>query len=199
MSRRLSLEVFESDPAEQPTIVMEAAALEEVKLAAYETGYAAGWEDAARSRADDAEKLATELSRSLQAQSFSYNEARVAILRAVEPLLSDLAAKVLPMMARETLSAHVLETVLPLAREAADQPLHVLVHPDAEAAVAGLLNTDQGMAFAIETDTTLAPGQAVVRIGGAETRIDLDAVVAGIQAAIAAFFEGTKTEERHYG
>lgn len=80
----LRLEIFESDepggPAE--TVVLDTSALEEARLASYDSGYAAGWEDATAAQSGDQSRIRAELARNLQALSFTYQEARSHVLRA---------------------------------------------------------------------------------------------------------------------
>lgn len=74
--------------------------MEETRQHAYEAGYKAGWEDASSAHAAGQAELRAEVARNLQAMSFTYHEARGQILRAIEPLLTDIAASLLPEVAR---------------------------------------------------------------------------------------------------
>ncbi len=116
----LRLEVFDSGtPSETDgteTIVLDAEAFEEARLAAYESGYTAGWEDANAAQADDRTRMTAELARNLQSLSFTYHEGRAHVLKAIEPLLGELVGRVLPEIARELLAPLVLETLMPSPR-----------------------------------------------------------------------------------
>ena len=65
----LELEVFDTDAGGRTQTGMpsvQAAAVEEAKLAAYEQGYTAGWDDAAAAQSDDQTRIRADLARNLQ-------------------------------------------------------------------------------------------------------------------------------------
>ena len=86
----LRLEVFESEvpvgAGQAETLVLDTGALEDAKLASFESGYSAGWEDAAAAQADDQTRVSADLARSLQSLTFTYHEARNHVLKAIEQI-----------------------------------------------------------------------------------------------------------------
>ena len=56
----LKLEVFDTEekPAKTQTVILDRVALEDEKLASYDTGYRAGWEDANAAQSDDQSRAA---------------------------------------------------------------------------------------------------------------------------------------------
>ncbi len=185
------LEVFE--PAGQPkkpsTIVTtEISAIEEAKLAAYESGYKAGWDDAAAAQTEDQARIGADLARNLQQLSFTYQEARSHILKALEPLLTEIVGRLLPETARETLAPLVLEQVMPMAEELADQPVVLVLNPAVRTPVERLIEQATGLPLTIEEEPTLGEGQVYVRLGGAEAKVDLTRVTAEIATAVRSFF-----------
>ena len=67
---RLKLEVFE--PASPALVRAEAeAATEELRLAAFEKGYSAGWEDASAADAGDQHRLRNEIAHQQQELAFT--------------------------------------------------------------------------------------------------------------------------------
>ncbi|MGQ0564881.1 MAG: flagellar biosynthesis protein [Gemmobacter sp.] len=194
----LRLEVFESasEPA-RTTVVTDLSAMEEARLAAYEQGFTAGWDDATAAQASDQTRLGAEIARNLQDLSFTYHEARTHVLRGIEPLLTEMAARVLPDLARASLAPMIVETLRPLAEAVAETPVVLVVNPAARPAVAALIERNGGLPVSIETEPTLGEGQAFLRFGETETRIDLDRAAADIAAAVRAFFELNLTEGPH--
>ena len=83
----LKLEVFEIEtkPTRAQTVVLDRVALEDEKLAAYDTGYRAGWDDANAAQSDDQTRMKADLARNLQTLGFTYHEARTHILKALWP------------------------------------------------------------------------------------------------------------------
>jgi len=187
----LRLEIFESEDAGSPagTVVLDASALEEARLASYDTGYAAGWEDATAAQSGDQARIKAELARNLQALSFTYQEARSHVLRAVEPLLTETMAKLLPEIARASLGSVVLDALMPMAEALADTPVVMVLNPESRPAVEPLIAAATGLPIVIEEEATLGEGQVYLRLGGAETCVDLDRATAEIMTALRGFFD----------
>lgn len=194
------LEVFETDPPERRTpgvITTEVSAFEEAKLAAYEQGYKAGWDDAAAAQAGDQTRIGADLARSLQALAFTYQEARAHVLAGLEPLLTEMVDRLLPQTARETLAPLVLERLMPMAEEMTEQPVHLVLNPASRHAVETLVTQAAGLPLKIIEEITLAEGQAYLRLGTAEAKVDLTRVTAEIAAAVRAFFSLTQESRTH--
>lgn len=190
MAGRLKLEAFDApEPKQQlEQVELERNQFEDVKLAAFEQGYAAGWDDAVAAQDGEAARLRADLGRNLQDLAFTYHEARAHVLRALEPLLFDMTAKVLPAIARETLGQIVLEQLRPVAGSMASSPLGVVASPVALPQIQALLGDTSNLPFTFTEEPSLSEGQVYLRLGEAETRIDLDGVIAAIQKAVSAHF-----------
>ncbi|MCF8510070.1 MAG: flagellar biosynthesis protein [Rhodobacteraceae bacterium] len=185
------LEIFESEEgAVAPdTVILDTSLLEEAKLASYDSGYSAGWEDATSAQSGDQSRIRADLARNLQALSFTYQEARSHILRALEPLIEQMTGKVLPLIARESLGSMVLDTLMPMAENMADAPVTLVLNPVVRAAVEPLVTEATGLPVVIEEEPTLSEGQVYLRFGAAETVVDLDRVTAEIAATVRSFFD----------
>lgn len=187
----LRLEIFESEGSGAPseTVVLDVSALEEARLASYDSGYAAGWEDATAAQSGDQSRIGADLARNLQALSFTYQEARSHVLRALEPLLTETVGKLLPEIARATLGGIVLDTLMPMAETLGDAPVVLVLNPAAKPAVEVLIAKATGLPILIEEEASLGEGQVYLRLGGAETCVDLDRATAEIMAALHGFFD----------
>jgi flagellar assembly protein FliH len=187
----LKLEVFDAEakPQKTHTVVLDRVALEDEKLASYETGYKAGWDDASAAMTEDQTRIRAELARNLQTLSFTYHEARNHVLKAVEPLLLQIVGQLLPEIARETLAPFVLETLMPLAEGLGDAPVTLVINPAARASVEALLEQATGLPLTIEEEPTLGEGQVYIRLGTVETQVDLDKATAEIASAVRGFFD----------
>lgn len=192
----LRLEVFESEDsrATPDTVVLDTTLLEEAKLEAYDAGYSAGWEDAAAAQTSDQTRIRADLARNLQALSFTYQEARSHILRALQPLLDEMVGKLLPSLARETLGGIVLDTLMPMAEGLADAPVTLVMNPAARAAVEPLIADATGLPLVVEEEPSLGEGQVYLRFGTSETLVDVDRAVLEIAAAVRGFFDLTRKE-----
>ena len=187
----LKLEVFEIEtkPTRAQTVVLDRVALEDEKLAAYDTGYRAGWDDANAAQSDDQTRMKADLARNLQTLGFTYYEARTHILKAIEPLMLQVVGRLLPQIARETLAPFVLETLMPLAEALGDAPVKLVLNPASRAPVEALLEQATGLPVVIEEEPSLAEGQVYIKLGSAEAEVDLDQATADIAAAVRGFFE----------
>ncbi len=192
---RFRLEVFELPEVTGDQVHLSASDLEETRLAAFEKGYTAGWDDAAASQENEAARQRAELARNLQDLSFTYHEARTHILRAMEPLLRDMVTKVLPVIARQTIGEVALEALRPLAEEISASEVTVVVNAETRPTVESLLRATDTIPIRFEEEPSLGPGQVYLRMGDTESRVDLDGVIAAIGAAITAFFDSQKEEK----
>lgn len=187
----LKLEVFEvAHPLlSGQTVVLDAAAIEDVRLQAYESGYSAGWEDAISAGRDDQNRIGTELANNLQKLAFTFHEARNHILQSVKPLVVQLSTRLLPEVAHKVLAPVLHDTLMPLIDSLANEPIHIVLNPISRPAVEHLLEKVAGVPLTIEEEPTLGEGQAYLRFGEVEHHIDLDQAVADIIRATQDFFE----------
>lgn len=194
----LKLEVFETDrKTAGTTIVLEGDSLEEERLAAFDKGYAAGWDDAAAAQSDDQARIRSDLARHLQSLGFTFQEARAHVLSALRPLLTEVTTRLLPQVAREALAPVVLETLMPLAEDLADQPVSLVVNPQSRPAVESLIAQATGLPVDLRDEPSLGEGQAYLRLGSEEVHVDLDRAVAEIAGAVHDFFDLAERERSH--
>lgn len=194
----LRLEVFdERVTLNGEMLAADLSALEEARLTSYEQGYSAGWEDAVAALNDEKAQMAVELSRNLQALAFTYHEARVHVLRALEPLLIGVVDHLLPDLASKTLGPTVLKALTPLAEELGDTPIKLLFNPAARTAIEPILGNFKGPPLELVEEPTLGEGQVYLRLGDSETRVDLDGAISEISQALADFLSLSRKEVTH--
>ncbi len=196
----LKLEVFQTEKKTPSgaTVVMEIGVFEDTRLESYDSGYSAGWDDAMGVQSDEQSRMGADLARNIQTLGFTYQEARLHVLRAVEPLLLGMIDQLLPDVAREALGPRVLDLLMPIAAQAADEPVTLVINPAARSAVEALLDRSKGLPITILDEPTLGEGQVYLRSGNTETRVDLDRVTADIATAVRDFFELSR-KDRKYG
>ena len=195
----LRFEIFDTATAADgtPQPLVEASALEEAKVAAFEQGYSAGWEDAAAAQQGDQIRIRADLARNLQSLAFTFQDARSHVLQAIRPLILEMTNRLLPEVAREALAPTVLDALMPLADDLAEAPLTLVLNPAVRDRVEGLLAQATGLPMQIEEESSLGEGQVYIRFGTAETKVDLTQVTADITAAVRAFFSLTTEETPH--
>lgn len=186
----LRLEVFDTAPAPDGSMqpLVEAMAVEEAKVASFEQGYSAGWDDAVAAQQGDQTRIRADLARNLQSLSFTFQDARSHVLQAVKPLILEMINRLLPEVAREALAPTVLEAVMPIAEDLADAPLTLVLNPAVRAQVEDLVTQATGLPMMIEEEPTMPDGQVYIRFGTSETKVDLAQVTTDIAIAVRAFF-----------
>jgi flagellar biosynthesis/type III secretory pathway protein FliH len=200
MMTRIRLEVFPNDDPVNPddVVIISKTELEDIRLVAFDKGYAAGWDDAVGAQSDDAARLKAEVARSVQAMAFGFQEARAHLLKSLAPLIAAIVGKLLPDVARASLAPMVLDQLMPMAEVLTDVPVTILLHPRARVHIEALLLNAPGLPVTLTEDRNLAEGQVYLKSPTTETIIDLDRAVFDITAAIRGFFELT-AEDRKYG
>lgn len=169
----------------------------EARLATYEEGYAAGWEDAAAARREEDALTEQEIARTLATMGFTLQEARQQVILSLRPLIEAVVTQILPVAARESLPHLVLDALIPLAEERASIPLQLRLNPASRGVIEKHLLRAAAPDFTIAEDASLSPGQVVVTAGDAGARIDLDAVARDIETALRDFHEILSTERSH--
>lgn len=190
------LDSFDSDSTEDRSKRTEInqVALENERLASFETGYSAGWEDAIKAQADDQTRVSSDLAQNLQDMSFTYHEAVAHLNKSLEPLLQDIVAKVLPQMAKETLGMQIVEQLVELARTQTSVPIQITVNPTHLEAVENLVGEVLQDPFEVTSEPSLGAGQAYIKFGTAEREIDTGQLIKGIETAMTAFIHQNNKE-----
>ncbi len=186
----LRLEVFDMAPASDGSLqpLVEATVVEEAKVASFEQGYSAGWEDAVAAQNGDQNRIRADLARNLQSLAFTFQDARSHVLQSIRPLILEMVERLLPEVARLALAPTVVEVLTPMAEELADAPLTLVINPAARGEVEDLVAKATGLPMVIEEEPSLPEGQVYIRFGATETKVDLSQVTADIAAAVRAFF-----------
>jgi len=168
--------------------------LEEQKLEAFEKGYQAGWDDSTKSGSDDSRRISADLEQNLQDLSFTYQEAHVASLNALKPLLDQMVSSVLPAMVQKTLGSQISELLHDLAKKHGSQPIEIVVAPANSATIGDFLNQSTQQDIKLVEEPSLADGQVYIRFGSQEREINLNEVLTSIDQAVVGFFEEAQRE-----
>ena len=198
MARSVLLETFDLPTPVDHFAGTAQAEIEELRLAAYEQGYSAGWDDAVTAQNDEVARLRADLGRNLLDMSVSYRDARRHVLAALEPLLHDMIAKVLPTLAHQSLGEIILEQLRPVSEAMSAAPIIVKTSAANRDAVERLLAGEPGLPIKVLAEPTLSEGQAYLKLAESEVRVDLDRVIAAIASAVTAFFQIEREEEQQH-
>ena len=197
MAKAVRLEVFGAGDTGAPAARVDAEALEEARLASFEQGYKAGWDDATAAQQDEQTRLRSDVSRNLQELSFTYHEARGHLLKGLAPLFEQICARVVPELAAGAIGGVVQEALQPLAEAAIESPVTIVLNPGARSAVEAALAAGVAPPFRIVEEPSLAEGQLYLRWKEGEEHIDMDAAIASIRAAVSDFFQEQEALKDH--
>lgn len=184
-----SAEPKKSAPKAPAENSVSTAEVETIRVQAYETGYKAGWDDAANAQSESQDRIGAEFARNLQDLGFTFHEARAHVMRAMEPLLNEIVSKVLPNLVSDTIGQTIIEELLPLAEMASDAPIDVVISPHSRSALDGLLEQTTSVPLQIIEEDSLAEGQVYLRMGAIEKQIDMTGAVDRIGEAIRSVYE----------
>lgn len=182
------LEEF-SDISDGTAVTITDVMIEEQKLASFEKGYQAGWDDSARAQQDSSTRISEDFARNIRDLSFTYQEAHGAFVADMEPLIRDLVNSVLPKLAQETLGRRITDILTTEVEAQGQAPVLLVTAPGQSDALQAILPETTTMPVEIVEDATLADGQVQLRFGGTEREIDLAKVLETIGAAVEGFFQ----------
>jgi len=192
---RLKLEEFELQPLQpelpspSPAEMRGSVFSEEAKLEAFENGYKAGWDDAARSHAENLDNVSVELGRNLQDLSFTYYEARSQILKDMRTVFMELVSKVLPRMAMQSLPALIAEQIAEIANAQVVTRIELRIHPSNLQVVGGLVASQTHLDVTVVGEESLGEGQARLVFAEGEQDIDLSSVLTSALEKTEGFFD----------
>ena len=173
MGRILRLEDFGSGPEVPAPETTDGSRLEAERLAAFDQGYAAGWEDAHKAAAQEA-RDSDEAARSrLQDLGFTFHEARAHVMTALTPMLRAIVSHAVPQLIQRTLGQRLTEELEAMIEEAGEAEVEILVPVGDAAQVASAISEIRTLPVSIREDGALADGQIHLRLGRLEREIDL--------------------------
>ncbi|MDJ1008258.1 MAG: flagellar biosynthesis protein [Paracoccaceae bacterium] len=193
MTRRVMLENFDlaaPQASNAPAVAPEA--VEAARLQGYDEGYKTAWDDAIRKTREDGDRIGAEFARNLRDLGFTYEEARAHVLKSFEGLLTELSETFLPAVMSEAIGPVILEALGDLADEAAGAPVLIRVSPGEGDRLRGFLTAETTLPVQIVDEPSLADGQAYLKLGAEERRVDLAEPLLRVREAIRAM--GAATE-----
>jgi len=174
--------------------LMSDVALEDQRLASFEQGYSAGWEDAFTAQEKDQTRITGELAESLGDLSFTYHEAMTQLLGSLEQVFHTLVELVLPETMARTFGQHIVDLMCDMARDQVSGPASLVVPEGVGASLSSILARDMPMPVAIHEEAGMDGGRAYLRLGTSEQEIDSTALLESIRDAVDAFTFQTNEE-----
>lgn len=169
--------------------------IEDLKLTAFEQGFAAGWEDAVKAHADGKAQSSEGVLEALRDANFSMHEARRSLIDSLAPLFAEISATLLPSMARAGLALHVAEQLKQMTIARLDQQVELEVSAEAVELVEDIVGRETDLNVAITPIDDAPIMTARLRVGGEERDIDMSQLVNDIEAALTTAVHGMKQEK----
>ncbi|MBK0325910.1 ABC transporter ATP-binding protein [Rhodobacteraceae bacterium F11138] len=186
-----------TDTDNEPLQLMSEDGLEDLRLASFEQGYTAGWDDAVRAHLEDQSRIAGALGNNLEDLSFTYQEALVQMMTSVEPVFRGLIETVLPEALMQSVGEQIVQQCCEMTMGQVAQPVSLLVPPGAGQAIRPALERNLSMKVDIVESDEMGPGQVCLKVGNREREIDCGQLLATLRTAIDAFFHDTAKATLH--
>ncbi len=185
-----------SAPAPEPVAVVEEGN-EDDMLESFEQGYKAGWDDAISAKSEEHASVSAALAGKLNDLSFTYHEAREAILADLAPTVEKAIMTVLPELARQAVGALAVEQLHQIVRENSQTPIVLSAAPDCYQPVIDVMPDDKQLPIEVVRDESLAEGQVRFEFAQRERLIDLSEVLEAVAGAMTAFTHETRKEAQN--
>ena len=170
-------------------------AREDQRLAVFEQGYSAGWDDALAAQAGQDRRATEAFVLALEDLSFPYQEALAQMIANTAPVIEAILHQIVPGQIAEHLARIVWDEVEALLRDPAHNRVEIVAAP---ARIAFLEQAmPRGVDATIRADATLDDDHVRLRVGPAERRIDMSHIARRLDGAVAAFRHQTESGKTH--
>lgn len=180
--------------ADEPEPGMSMDDVEVERLAAFDKGYSAGWEDANKAAQDDATRMKSDFANTLRDMGFTFHEARAHVMRGLMPLLKAVTETVLPKAVQNTLGARLEEEIRDLADDASDVPILLRAAPGEAEPMRGCVAEIPGLPIDLAEDESVPSGQLFLILGRSEVNIDLSGPLSRLTEALEALESDMKEQ-----
>lgn len=166
---------------------MPADQAETLRLAAFEDGYKAGWDDATNTSNETQARISSLFAQNMQDLSFTYHEAVAHVSKALKPVFRQIVGSVLPELTQGALCLQIAERLEEQVNRNLHPDVRIQVSREDEAAARRLLDRDFGFPVSVGAVPELVAGQAEMSFGDEEVTIDLNGAVDDIREILAGF------------
>jgi flagellar biosynthesis/type III secretory pathway protein FliH len=160
-------------------------------------GHAAGLAEGQATAEARQTALRESVVQSLADIEFRFAEARSHLIGALRPLFATLTDVILPAALQAGFGQQVAQALSTYAERDMGRPMLLSLNPQDTAAVGAAIGGLHLHTLRIVPDPGLAPGQAVLNSGAAETMIDTAAVLAAVRTALAAVTDESLLRSEH--
>lgn len=176
-----------TDPQTEDSLV-------KLKRAAFDEGYSQGWNDAIASSESENRKAQTDIAIALQETSFSYVEARMHVLKSVQPLLKAIVSVVLPEMANASLSGRISEELYKFTASLED-PIELICSEQDHEEIKSIVTTSASFPVVVKAEPSFAQNQVIMKFKNGNAELDLEETFKTVSALISDFYDTLKIED----
>ena len=184
ISSPVTLEDFGQFSGLTPACVVDGERLETEKLAAFDNGYAAGWDDAADAQGKEIQNAERALAARMEELGFTFHEARAHVMESLRPLLTGIVESVVPRVLHETLGQRLDAAMQELAEGHPDPEVTFAVCPAEAESLRACLQKHARFPTRIEPNNALEPGFIQMRLGNAAREFDLTLIQTTLSNAL---------------
>lgn len=172
--------------------------VEEAKLASFEKGYGAGWDDAVEAKDNETSRISATLASSLEDLNFTYHEAQAQLIESLDPMFKVLTSVVLPDTMAAAFGHHIVDHLNDMAKHQTNGPMELVVSAGEAAGLRAILGENFPVDVYVREDASFSEGQAQLRVGNIERELNSGALIESISESIEAFSSQFK-EDKNYG
>ncbi|WP_424974924.1 hypothetical protein [Dinoroseobacter sp. S124A] len=171
--------------------------LESSRLAGYESGYQAGWDDALKSSEMEHTHISAEFARNLEELSFTFLEARRQVCLSLKPLVETLVRQVVPELMQSNYKELLEELLLPIVEAQSQATVDLICAPEDEDMMKRLLAGQDRLPVVLRTESSFSQGQVRFCLGHEIHDVDASGLLTQIKDAASAFYANLDTEQAH--
>ena len=160
---------------------------DETRLAIFDEGFQAGWDDATQALRTEADTALSGISQRLQDMSFTFEEARTKLLGAQVPVLTQMIGKVLPAAAEASLAPRLRQEIDRMLAGELEGSITISVAPQSLEAMENCLQSVMTRPFSVAPDPLLEPGEVLLEVGERAREVNCDHFVQEISGALDAY------------
>lgn len=164
-------------------------------LAAFDQGYNAGWDDARKALDSSVSENQRDLIDVLSRHAAAADDARLAILDDLRPIISGIADILVPQIAGQSFAPHLEQFVFNLIETYHPPTVMISVHQADFDAIQAILQHADFARCQVQVDPGVRPQQACISYASAEVEFNFQDGIAEIQTALASFLSPTVTKD----
>ena len=191
------LEDFGPAALAQPAPEDAATEADEDRLAAFDQGYSAGWDDAIAAQSRNTHIATEEFARNLRDLSFTYQEAVQHVTKSLEPFLHALVETLVPTALEAGLAQKIAEQIGTAAEVSQSTEVLVQCSPMRQSLLSEALPDVLDMPVAVQSAPDMGRDEVVVKFQNTEQQFALSDVTEHIRQAIEAFTVEAKRDHSH--